>query len=136
VVLVTYIYPFPYHNKTVLGRYIIIEFKLSLCSGKGKCKCVLLHTVEVNGGCRVIAPLVLNLGTMWRREANFTLWSLYPRETLIMGRGRPQSRVGRRGGNFSSFNFDCTAWVVAMPSEWGVSTKGVVVAEWRYFGRV
>ena len=48
----------------------------------------------------------------------------------------PQSRVGRCGGNFSLCNLDCTTSSVTMPSEWGVRAKELVVAEWRYLGRV
>jgi len=38
VMQVAYIHRYRYYSKTVLGRhkYIIIEFKLLLCSGKGK----------------------------------------------------------------------------------------------------
>jgi len=36
VMQVAYVYLYLYHNKAVLGRYIVIEFKLSLCSRKRK----------------------------------------------------------------------------------------------------
>ena len=90
----------------------------------------------MGGGCRSIAPLVLNFGTIWRREANFTLLPLYPRETLNTRLGGPQRQVGRCGGNFSLCNLVCTPSVVTMPSEWGISAKELVVAEWRRFVRV
>jgi len=45
--------------------------------GKGKGKGVPLHVVKAYAGSSGIDPLILNLGTRWRRVSNFTHRPLY-----------------------------------------------------------
>jgi len=41
-------------------------------------KAVPFHTMKPYKGSRSIVPLILNYGTIWRREVNFTPRPLYP----------------------------------------------------------
>jgi hypothetical protein len=46
----------------------------------GKVKGCPVHAMKTFRGRRGKTPLILDLGTRWRRVVNFTTWQLYPRE--------------------------------------------------------
>jgi hypothetical protein len=58
-------------------------------------------------GSGIIAPLILNLGTMWRWEVSHTPWPIYsvrgPRHTLNGKQGGPHSQSRNNGEDKNKF---------------------------------
>ena len=56
---------------------IVTVWNVTSCSKGKKCKVVPVHAMKVYWGDRGIAPLILNLGTIWRWVVSFTPRPLY-----------------------------------------------------------
>ena len=66
-------------SQEVLYKYFYFN-TVYFTEGEGRGKAILNYAMQAHWN-RGIAPLILNLGTRWRRVVNFTPRPLYPRET-------------------------------------------------------